>query len=66
MIQRDLTIIQGETFIKEIGLPTSLTEIGINDINMLKKAAETTRLTPGCCHKFDAQELYFVLLQCLR
>lgn len=54
-----------KNFIREIGLPTSLSEIGITDKDILKKVAETSNLTAGCAKKFSREELYDILLECL-
>lgn len=51
-------------FIKEIKLPTTLQEMGIQDIELLKKVAETSRITPGCCKKLTPEEIYEILLEC--
>lgn len=50
-----------ESFIKEIGLPTSWNEIGVTDKEILKKSAEATVLTAGCCKRFTRDELFEVL-----
>lgn len=52
-------------FIKEIGLPTTLTEMGITDKEMLKDVAESSNITAGCCKKLDADEIYEILVECL-
>ena len=51
-------------FIKEIGLPTTLAEMGISEDTDLRAVADTTILTGGCAKKFTADELYHVLLEC--
>lgn len=51
-------------FIKEIGLPTTLAEMGIGKDTDLRAVADTTILTGGCAKKFTADELYNVLLEC--
>lgn len=38
-----------ENFIKEIGMPTRWSEMGITDEAVLRAAADTCFLTPGCC-----------------
>ena len=38
-----------EAFIKEIGLPTHWSEIGITDDAVLRAASDTCFITPGCC-----------------
>ena len=48
-------------FIREIGLPTTLKEMGIQDGLDLSAIAETTTLTGGCVKKFSREELMQVL-----
>ena len=50
-----------EAFIKEIGLPTRWSELGITDEGILHAAADTCILTPGCCKQFTREELFEVL-----
>ena len=50
-----------EAFIKEIGMPTRWSEMGITDKQLLRAAADTAVLTPGCCHKFTRDEIYDLL-----
>lgn len=52
-----------EAFIKEIGMPTRWREMGITDKNVLRAAADSTILMPGCCHKFTANEIYNLLVE---
>lgn len=51
-------------FIKEIGLPTSLTELGIPDDTDLCAVANSTNLTAGCCKKLTHEEIYEILQEC--
>ena len=51
-----------EAFIKEIGLPSRWLEMGIDDIQAMRGAADTCFLTPGCCHKFTREEIYELLV----
>lgn len=51
-------------FVKEIGLPSSLTEMGITDKSVLQKVADTCNLTAGCCRKFSREEVFQVLEEC--
>lgn len=53
-----------EAFIKEIGLPTHWSELGITDETVLRAAADTCILTPGCCKQFTRDELFEVLKEC--
>ncbi|WP_418832570.1 iron-containing alcohol dehydrogenase [Phocaeicola sp.] len=48
-------------FIREIGLPTRWSEMGITDETVLRAAADTCFLMPGCCKQFTRDELYEVL-----
>lgn len=43
-----------EAFIKEIGLPTHWSEIGITDDAVLRAASDTCFITPGCCKQIRA------------
>ena len=52
-------------FIKEIGLPTSLSEMGIEADTDFKAIAESTILTGGCVKKFTPEELCEVLEECM-
>ena len=51
-------------FIREAGLPTTFTEMGIPADTDYKAIADTTVLTGGCCRKFTRDELLAVLLEC--
>lgn len=52
-------------FIKEIGLPTTLTEINITDKEMLRKVADSSNITAGCCKQLTHDEIYEILIECL-
>lgn len=52
-------------FIKEIGLPTSFTEMNIPADTDFRAIAETTIRTGGCAKKFTTDELYEILLECI-
>lgn len=43
------------TFIREIGLPTTLTELGITDKQLLKSVADSCNLAPGSYKKNDCR-----------
>ena len=45
-----------EAFIREIGLPTRWSEMGITDETVLRAAADTCLLMPGCCKQFTRDE----------
>lgn len=51
-------------FVKEIGLPSTFTEMGITDKSVLKKVADTCNLTAGCCKKFTREEILQILEEC--
>ena len=53
-----------EAFIKEIGLPTTFSEMGIPEETDYKAIADSTVLTGGCAKKFTKTELMEVLLEC--
>lgn len=50
-----------ESFIREIGLPTHWSEMGITDETILRADADTCLLMPGCCKQFTRDELFEVL-----
>lgn len=50
-----------EAFIREIGMPARWSEIGITDETVLRAAADTCLLMPGCCKQFTRDELFEVL-----
>lgn len=52
-------------FIKEAGLPTTLTEMGITDQGILKAVADTCNITAGCCKKLERSEIFEILKECL-
>lgn len=52
-------------FIREIGLPSTLGEMGISDKEMLRKVADTCNITAGCCKKLSREEIYEILEECL-
>ena len=51
-------------FIKEVGLPTTFTDMGIPDDTDFKAIADSTVKTAGCCKKFTSGELLEVLCEC--
>ncbi len=52
-------------FIREIGLPATFTEMGITDESVLRATADTCNLTAGCCKKFDREEIFQLLKECM-
>ena len=51
-------------FIKEIGLPTSFTELGIPADTDFRAIADSTNITAGCCKKLTHDEIHKILIQC--
>lgn len=51
-------------FVKEIGLPSTFTEMGLTDKSVLQKVADTCNLTAGCCKKFSREEILQILEEC--
>ncbi len=51
-------------FIREIGLPSTFTEMGLTDKSVLKKVADTCNLTAGCCKKLSREEILTILEEC--
>lgn len=52
-------------FIKEIGLPTSFTQMGISEDTDFHAIADSTNLTAGCCRKLTHDEIYEILKECI-
>jgi len=53
-----------QNFIKEIGLLSHWSEIGITDDTVLRAAADTCFLLPGCCKQMSRDEIYELLEEC--
>ena len=51
-------------FIREIGLPTTFTEMNISPDTDFRAIAESTNTTAGCCKKLSSDEIYEILLEC--
>ena len=51
-------------FVREIGMPSTFTEMGITDKSVLKKVADTCNLTAGCCKKLSREEIFEILEEC--
>ena len=51
-------------FIKEIGLPATLTEMGIADDRILRAVADTCILKEGCCKRLERDEIFALLQEC--
>lgn len=55
-----------QTFIGEMGLPTSFAEMGSDASDeMLHKVADTCVLTGGCAKKLERSEVFQILTECL-
>lgn len=52
-----------EAFIREIGLPTHWSEMDITDESMLRAAADTCFITPGCCRQLTRDEIFELLME---
>ena len=52
-------------FIKEIGLPTTFTELGIPADTDFRAIADSTNVTAGCCKKLTHDKIYEILQECL-
>lgn len=55
----------GSTYIKEIGMPTRFSEMGITDEEILRKAADTCILTGGCARELPRDEIFELLKEVL-
>ncbi len=51
-------------FVKEMGLPSTFTEMGFTDKNVLEEVADTCNLTAGCCRKLSRKEVFEILEKC--
>lgn len=52
-------------FIQEIGLPTTLTEMGITDQSLLSAVADSCNISKGCAKQLTHEEIYQILLESL-
>lgn len=52
-------------FIKEMGLPTSFTQMGISADTDFRAVADSTNVTAGCCKKLSHDEIYEILKECI-
>lgn len=50
-----------ENFIKEVGLPTSFSQMGIPENTDYKAITDSTNITAGCCKKLTADEIFDIL-----
>ena len=52
-------------FIREVGLPTTFTEMGITlDDDTIHAIADSTIITPGCPKQLTADEIVVILNEC--
>lgn len=51
-------------FIKEIGLPTTLRELGVNESTDLKAIADSCNLAPGSYKKMTHEEIFTIFQEC--
>lgn len=51
-------------FIKEIGLPATFMEMGINDNDCFRAAADSCNIKEGCCKKLTSDEIFEILNEC--
>ncbi len=51
-------------FIREIGLPSSFSEMGITDTSCFRAVADSTNISKGCCKQLTAGEIYDILMEC--
>lgn len=52
-------------FIKEVGLPSSFSQMGIEGKEeMLRAVAESSNIQPGCCKKLTRDEIFEILMEC--
>lgn len=54
-----------EAFIVEIGLPSRWSDMGITDESILRAAADTCFITPGCSKQFSRSEIFEILKECM-
>ncbi|MCM1544373.1 MAG: iron-containing alcohol dehydrogenase, partial [Ruminococcus sp.] len=52
-------------FIREIGLPTSFSEMGIDKNTDFRAIADSTNIMPGCCKQLTHDEIYEILKECI-
>lgn len=53
-------------FIREIGLPTTLREMGLPEDLPLKEIADSVSLTPGGYGKLTHEDVFHILSNCYR
>lgn len=53
-----------EALIREIGLPKTLTELGVSEETDLRAVADSTNISSGCCKALTCEEVYEILKEC--
>ena len=51
-------------FIREVGLPTTLRELGVTEKKQLKQIADSCRFSPGAYRKTEPQEILEIFQEC--
>lgn len=51
-------------FIKEVGLPSTFSEMGISDNADLRAVADSVNIMPGCCRQLTHDEVYEIFKEC--
>lgn len=51
-------------FIKEIGLPTTMRELGVDENTGFRAIADSVNIMAGCCKKLTHDEIYDILMAC--
>ena len=54
-----------EKFIRDCGLPGTLTDLGITDRDILRKAADSSGISQGAYRQLTKDEIYQIFLECL-
>lgn len=54
-----------EVFTREVGMPTRWSEMGITDDDVLRDAANSCLITPGCCRQLSRDEIFDILKECM-
>lgn len=52
-------------FIKEIGMPTTFSQMGISEDTDFRGIADSTNITVGCCRKLTNDEIFEILKECI-
>lgn len=53
------------SFIKEIGMPASFSQMGISERTDFRAVADSTNITAGCCKKLTRDEIFEILKSCI-